>query len=118
MMLRRKVLGLMIGVMALVATAATAETLTINMAKATNQGTEGIDFTGLMCLYGKAGLSDEVKEDVGAAIQYIADLQGYQRIMSKNDLAAFYTDSCTASAAQDTMFKVMGPVVAEIIADQ
>jgi len=36
------------------------------------QGTDGIDFTGLMCLFGPTGISDEVKEDVGAAIAHIA----------------------------------------------
>ncbi len=82
------------------------------------QGTDGIDFTGLMCLFGKNGVPDEVKEDVGAAIGHIAELKGYQRYMSGNDLAAFYTDGPTATAAQDSMFKVMGPVVAEIIKNQ
>jgi tripartite-type tricarboxylate transporter receptor subunit TctC len=82
------------------------------------QGTAGIDFTGLMCLFGKAGIPDEVKEDVGSAIAHIADIEGYQRYMKGNDLASFYTDSATATAAQDTMFSVMGPVVAEIIKNQ
>ena len=49
---------------------------------------------------------------------HIADLKGYKKYMSKNDLASFYTDSATATAAQDTMFEVMGPVVAEIIKNQ
>ncbi len=82
------------------------------------QGVDGIGFTGLMCLFGPAGIPDEVKTDVGAAIEYIAGIKGYQRYMGKNDLASFYTDSATATAAQDTMFDVMGPVVAEIIANQ
>lgn len=82
------------------------------------QGTEGIDFTGLMCLFGKAGVPDEVKEDVGAAIAHIAAVEGYQKYMKGNDLASFYTDSAAATAAQDTMFEVMGPVVAEIIKNQ
>lgn len=82
------------------------------------QGTAGIDFTGLMCLFGKTGIPDEVKEDVGAAIAHIAELPGYKKYMSGNDLASFYTDSAAATAAQDTMFKVMGPVVKEIIANQ
>ena len=82
------------------------------------QGTDGIDFTGLMCLFGPNGVSDEVKEDVGAAIAHIAEIKGYQRYMSGNDLASFYTDSAKATAAQDTMFEVMGPVVKEIIANQ
>jgi len=30
------------------------------------QGTSGIEFTGLMCLFGASGVSDEVKADVGA----------------------------------------------------
>jgi len=82
------------------------------------QGTDGIDFTGLMCLFGPTGISDEVKEDVGAAIAHIADIAGYQKYMKGNDLASFYTDSAAATAAQDTMFQVMGPVVKEIIANQ
>lgn len=82
------------------------------------QGVDGIEFTGLMCLFGPAGIPDEVKEDVGAAIEHIASVEGYQRYMGKNDLASFYTNSADATAAQDVMFEVMGPVVAEIIANQ
>lgn len=80
------------------------------------QGTKGIDFTGLMCLFGPKGISDEVKADVGAAIKYIAGVKGYKRYMGKNDLASFYTSSDDATAAQDNMFKVMGPVVKKILA--
>lgn len=82
------------------------------------QGTPGIEFTGLMCLFGAAGVPDEVKADVGAAIEHIAGVKGYQRYMGKNDLAAFYTNSADATAAQDVMFEIMGPVVAQIIANQ
>ena len=82
------------------------------------QGLDGIDFTGLMCLFGASGISDEVKSDVGAAIEHIAGIKGYKKYMGKNDLASFYTNSAAATAAQDTMFSVMGPVVAEIIANQ
>lgn len=84
----------------------------------TEQGTPGIEFTGLMCLFAANGVSDEVKKDVGAAIEAIAGIKGYQRYMGKNDLASFYTNSADATAAQDVMFGVMGPVVAEIIANQ
>lgn len=82
------------------------------------QGVPGIEFTGLMCLFAANGVSDEVKADVGAAIEAIAGIDGYKRYMAKNDLASFYTNSADATAAQDTMFEVMGPVVAEIIANQ
>lgn len=82
------------------------------------QGTDGIEFTGLMCLFAANGVSDEVKADVGAAIEHIAGIKGYQRYMGKNDLASFYTNAADATAAQDVMFGVMGPVVAEIIANQ
>ena len=82
------------------------------------QGLDGIDFTGLMCLFGPKGVSDEVKADVGAAIEHIAGIKGFKKYMGKNSLAAFYTDSAKATAAQDTMYSVMGPVVANIIASQ
>ena len=82
------------------------------------QGTDGIDFTGLMCLFAPAGVPDEVKADVGAAIEHIAGIEGYKRYMKGNDLASFYTSSADATAAQDVMFKVMGPVVAEILKNQ
>ena len=82
------------------------------------QGAPGVEFTGLMCLFAAAGVPDEVKEDVGAAIEHIAGVSGYQRYMGKNDLAAFYTSGEDATAAQDVMFEVMGPVVANIIANQ
>ena len=59
-----------------------------------------------------------MKADVGAAIEAIAGLKGYKRYMGKNDLASFYTNAEDAAAAQDTMFEVMGPVVADIIANQ
>ena len=82
------------------------------------QGVSGIDFTGLMCLFGAKGVSDEVKADVGAAIEAIAGMKGYQKYMGKNDLASFYTNAADATAAQGVMFEVMGPVVAEILANQ
>ena len=71
-----------------------------------------------MCLFAPAGVPDEVKADVGAAIEHIAGIEGYQRYMKGNDLASFYTSSADATAAQDVMFKVMGPVVAEILKNQ
>ena len=71
-----------------------------------------------MCLFGKKGVSAEVQKDVGDAIKHIAELKGYQRYMGKNDLASFYTSSADATAAQDVMYGVMGPVVAEIIKNQ
>ena len=82
------------------------------------QGSEGVEFTGLMCLFAAKGVSDEVKADVGAAIETIAGISGYQKYMGKNDLASFYTNAADATAAQDVMFGVMGPVVAQIIANQ
>ena len=82
------------------------------------QGVDGIEFTGLMCLFGAKGVSDEVKADVGAAIEAIAGMSGYQKYMGKNDLASFYTNAADATAAQGVMFDVMGPVVAEILANQ
>ena len=36
--------------------------------------------TGLMCLFGK-GVSDEVKADVGAAIEHIAGIKGFKKYM-------------------------------------
>ena len=82
------------------------------------QGAPGVEFTGLMCLFAANGVSDEVKADVGAAIETIAGISGYQKYMGKNDLASFYTNAADAAKAQDVMFDVMGPVVAEIIANQ
>ena len=82
------------------------------------QNAPGVEFTGLMCLFAPAGVPDEVIADVGAAIEHVASVEGYQRYMGKNDLAAFYTSGADATAAQDKMFEVMGPVVAEIIANQ
>jgi tripartite-type tricarboxylate transporter receptor subunit TctC len=82
------------------------------------QGTGGIEFTGLMCLFGAAGIPDEVKADVGVAVEHISGITGFQKYMKGNDLAAFYTDSAAATAAQGTMFSTMGPVVAEIIKNQ
>ena len=82
------------------------------------QGLDGLDFTGLMCLFGPKGVSDEVKADVGAAIEHISGIKGFKKYMGKNSLAAFYTDAATATAAQDTMYKTMGPVVANILANQ
>ena len=80
------------------------------------QGLEGIDFTGLMCLFGKKGVSDEVRADIGAAIEHVAGISGFQKYMAKNSLGAFYTSAESANAAQDAMYKTMGPVVAKILA--
>lgn len=82
------------------------------------QGMDGIEFTGLMCLFGKKGVPDEVKADIGAAIEHIAAVKGYKKYMGKNQMASFYTDSEKATSAQDTMFEVMGPVVKKIIESQ
>ena len=112
------VVGFENDIRALASAGAERDPMAPDLATFLEQGTEGIDFTGLMCLFGKAGIPDEVKEDVGAAIAHIAAVEGYQKYMKGNDLASFYTDSATATAAQDTMFEVMGPVVAEIIKNQ
>lgn len=112
------VVGFENDIRALASAGAERDPMAPDLATFKEQGTAGIDFTGLMCLFGAKGVSEEVQADVGAAIEHIAGLSGYQRYMSGNDLAAFYTDQATATAAQDTMFEVMGPVVAEIIANQ
>jgi len=112
------VVGFEEDIRALASAGAERDPMAPDLATFSEQGTDGIDFTGLMCLFGAAGVPDEVKEDVGAAIEHIAAIEGYQKYMKGNDLASFYTDSATATAAQDTMFEVMGPVVKEIIANQ
>ena len=112
------VVGFEDDIRALASAGADRDPMAPDLATFKEQGTDGIDFTGLMCLFGAAGVPDDVKENVGAAIAHIAELKGYKRYMSGNDLASFYTDSATATAAQDTMFEVMGPVVKEIIANQ
>jgi len=112
------VVGFEEDIRALASAGAERDPMAPDLATFSEQGTDGIDFTGLMCLFGAAGVPDEVKEDVGAAIEHIAAIEGYQKYMKGNDLASFYTDSATATAAQDTMFEVMGPVMKEIIANQ
>jgi tripartite-type tricarboxylate transporter receptor subunit TctC len=82
------------------------------------QGMNGADFTGLFCLFAPKGVSEEVKTKVGSAIQHIAGIKGFKKFMGKNNLAAFYTDATAAVAAQEVMYKTMGPVVEKILADQ
>ena len=82
------------------------------------QGMEGADFTGLFCLFAPKGVSEEVKTKVGAAIKHIAGIKGFKKFMKKNNLAAFETDAKAAVAAQNVMYKTMGPVVAKILASQ
>ncbi len=112
------VVGFEADIRALASAGAERDPMAPDLATFKEQGTDGIDFTGLMCLFGKTGISDEVKEDVGAAIAHIAEIEGYKKYMAGNDLASFYTDGAKATEAQDTMFNVMGPVVKEIIANQ
>ena len=112
------VVGFEDDIRALASAGADRDPMAPDLATFGEQGLAGIDFTGLMCLFGASGISDEVKSDVGAAIEHIAGIKGYKKYMGKNDLASFYTDSASATAAQETMFSVMGPVVAEIIANQ
>ena len=112
------VVGFENDIRALASAGAERDPMAPDLATFKEQGTDGIEFTGLMCLFGAAGIPDEVKEDVGAAIEHIASVEGYQKYMGKNDLASFYTNSADATAAQDVMFGVMGPVVAQIIANQ
>lgn len=111
------VVGFEKDIRALASAGAKRDPMAPDLATFGEQGVDGIGFTGLMCLFGPKGISDEVKADVGAAIKHIAGLKGYKKYMGKNDLASFYTDSAAATAAQDTMFKIMGPVVAKIIAN-
>ena len=112
------VVGFEKDIRALASAGAERDPMAPDLATFKEQGTDGIDFTGLMCLFGAAGVPDDVKENVGAAIAHIAEIPGYQKYMSGNDLASFYTDSAKATEAQNTMFDVMGPVVKEIIANQ
>mgnify|MGYP001233234098 FL=1 len=112
------VVGFEDDILALASAGAERDPMAPDLATFGEQGLDGIDFTGLMCLFGAAGISDEVKADVGSAIEHIAGIKGYKKYMGKNDLASFYTNSSAATAAQDTMFSVMGPVVAEIISNQ
>ena len=112
------VVGFENDIRALASAGAERDPMAPDLATFSEQDTPGIDFTGLMCLFGPAGIPDEVKTDVGAAIEHIANTEGYQKYMGKNDLAAFYTSGEDATKAQNTMFEVMGPVVAEIIANQ
>lgn len=111
------VVGFENDIRALASAGAARDPMAPDLATFGEQGADGINFTGLMCLFGPTGISDEVKTDVGAAIKHIAGIKGYKRYMGKNDLASFYTDGATATAAQDTMFKVMGPVVEKILAN-
>lgn len=103
---------------ALASAGADRDPMAPDLATFSEQGVPGIEFTGLMCLFGANGIPDEVKTDVGAAIEHIAGVKGYKTYMGKNDLASFYTNSSDATAAQGVMYKVMGPVVAEIIKNQ
>lgn len=112
------VVGFEKDILALASAGSARDPMAPDLATFGEQGTDGIGFTGLMCLFGAKGIPDEVKTDVGAAIEHIAGIKGYKRYMGKNDLAAFYTDSATATAAQSTMFEVMGPVVKKILASQ
>ena len=81
------------------------------------QGLNGVEFTGLMRLFAKSDVPDEVKADVGKAIEQISGIKGFKKYMGKNDLAAFYTSSADATAAQAAMFKTMAPVVEKILAN-
>ncbi len=112
------VVGFEADIKALASAGAERDPMAPDLATFKEQGTDGIDFTGLMCLFAKKGVPEEVMTDVGAAIAHVAEIEGYKKFMKGNDLAAFYTDSATATAAQGTMFDVMGPVVAEIIKNQ
>lgn len=82
------------------------------------QGIDEMQFTGLMCLFAKAGTPQEVKDTVGAAIEHVSGVKGYAKFMGKNALSSSYTSAADATAAQDVMFETMGPVVANIIANQ
>ena len=82
------------------------------------QGMNGADFTGLFCLFAPKGVSEEVKTKVGSAIKHIAGIKGFKKFMKKNNLGAFYTDATAAVAAQEVMYKTMGPVVEQILKDQ
>ena len=74
------VVGFENDIRALASAGADRDPMAPDLATFKEQGTDGIDFTGLMCLFGPAGVPDEVKENVGAAIAHIADIEGYQKL--------------------------------------
>jgi tripartite-type tricarboxylate transporter receptor subunit TctC len=82
------------------------------------QGMKGADFTGLFCLFAPKGVSDEVKEKVGAAIKHVAGIKGFKSFMKKNNLGAFYIDAATAVKAQNVMYETMTPVMEKLVANQ
>ncbi|MEM7709396.1 MAG: tripartite tricarboxylate transporter substrate binding protein, partial [Pseudomonadota bacterium] len=54
------------------------------------QGLDGLDVTGPMCVYGPTGLPEEVVTDVSEAVAAVVELEGFQRFMNRSGLAAMH----------------------------
>ena len=78
------------------------------------QGLEGLDVTGPMCLYGPVGLPDEVVADVSAAVEAVVELEGFGRFMGRSGLAAMHLDPTEGAENLDRLMDTFAPVIAEI----
>ncbi|MCK0167212.1 tripartite tricarboxylate transporter substrate binding protein [Jannaschia sp. S6380] len=82
------------------------------------QGLEGLNVTGPMCVYGPAGLPDEVVADVSAAVEAVTEIEGFGRFMGRSGLAAMHLNPEDGAENLDRLFEVFTPVVESVAAAQ
>ncbi|KIT16260.1 Bug family tripartite tricarboxylate transporter substrate binding protein [Jannaschia aquimarina] len=82
------------------------------------QGLEGLNVTGPMCVYGPTGLPEEVVADVSAAIQAVTEMEGFGRFMGRSGLASMHLTPEEGAANLSQLYETFGPVVEQISAAQ
>ena len=82
------------------------------------QGLEALNVTGPMCLYGPVGMSDEVVSDLSAAVEAVANLEGFGRFLGRSGLAAIYQSPDEGTANLELLMETFAPVIEEIATAQ
>ncbi|MFO6464286.1 Bug family tripartite tricarboxylate transporter substrate binding protein [Jannaschia sp. KMU-145] len=82
------------------------------------QGLDGLNVTGPMCVYGPVGLPEEVVTDISAAIQAVTEMEGFGRFMGRSGLAAMHLTPEAGAENLSRLYDTFAPVVAEVTAAQ
>lgn len=75
------------------------------------QGLDAIDVTGPMCLYGPVGISDEVVQDVAAAVETVSAIEGFGKFMAKSGLAPIHLTPEEGAANLARLMEAFEPVI-------
>ena len=82
------------------------------------QGLDGLNVTGPMCLYGPNGLPEEVVTDVSSAVQAVAEMEGFGRFLGRSGLAAMHLSPEQGTQNLGNLMDTFEPVIEQISASQ